>query len=475
MDFISWIRKTFLEESDGLKPPLHPNILVENAKILRSYLEPKDALSLASTNRFANRHKYSFLIELHIEEDLIDFITLPEVSNLRTIKIFRDPLKKLGIKPRISLRDVLEFRTPNQKLILPFNLTTLHFVNNPNVGRLIVNLSVNKVIIGYRCDLPNFNFICFLLPITNLVLGDTYNSSVCHVPKSITHLTIGYAFDGSVDHLPESLLELVLGDAFNSDVDHLPQTLTHLTFGKKFNKAVDHLPPNLTHLVLGHDFNKPIDHLPKTLSHLELGDIFNQAFNHLPKSLRYLKLGCEFDREINSYSEEMLESHLLTFSCNLKSLNLTHLIFSGTFNKKIDSSNLPSTLTHLTLGQFFNQDISDLPDSLTNLTFANECFHRNDIHSNSFNKPISSLPQLKFLSLGSKFNQPLDFLPNSITHLVLGRSFNQPIDNLPSSLAILDIHEHCAIKIHMIGYATRKNVWIRTVRDPPKNPRLGFF
>ncbi len=39
----------------------------------------------------------------------------------------------------------------------------------------------------------------------------------------------------------------------------------------------------------------------------------------------------------------------------------------------------------------------------------------------------------------SIFNQPIDNLPNSISHLTLGRYFNQPIINLPNSITNLTL------------------------------------
>ena len=73
--------------------------------------------------------------------------------------------------------------------------------------------------------------------------------------------------------------------------------------------------------------------------------------------------------------------------------------------------NLPSSLTHLTFGSYFNQKVNNLPSSLTHLTS------------------------------GSHFNQIVDNLPSILTHLTFGSFFNQKVNNLPSSLKEIKIHK----------------------------------
>ena len=61
--------------------------------------------------------------------------------------------------------------------------------------------------------------------------------------------------------------------------------------------------------------------------------------------------------------------------------SITHLIFFGKFNQ--DVSQLPNSLTYLRFGVYFNQDVSQLPKSLTHLGFDS-----NNIFSN-FNKSLN--------------------------------------------------------------------------------------
>lgn len=70
----------------------------------------------------------------------------------------------------------------------------------------------------------------------------------------------------------------------------------------------------------------------------------------------------------------------------------------------------PDTLRYLTLGENFNQNINNLPNTTTHLT----------------------LNMIKYKYINK--------LPVSITHLTLGENFNQEINNLSSSIKKINIH-----------------------------------
>lgn len=109
--------------------------------------------------------------------------------------------------------------------------------------------------------------------------------------------------------------------------------------------------------------------------------------------------------------------------------NITRILFNdeAKFNKEIFV--LPSTLTHLRLGNTFNHPLNALPLSLTHLDVGNE-----------FNQSLNSLPaKLQHLLVGDKFNLPIDHLPKTLTHLYLGSVFDQKVDHLPSTLTHLSI------------------------------------
>jgi hypothetical protein len=90
---------------------------------------------------------------------------------------------------------------------------------------------------------------------------------------------------------------------------------------------------------------------------------------------------------------------------------------------KLEPGQLPQNLTHLTLGDGFNQSIGRyvLPPSLTHLTLGP-----------GFNKSIGRYvlpPSLTHLRFGDGFDQFIgqDVLPPSLTHLEFGERFNQPL------------------------------------------------
>lgn len=98
--------------------------------------------------------------------------------------------------------------------------------------------------------------------------------------------------------------------------------------------------------------------------------------------------------------------------------NITHFTSSLDFNQPI--SHVISYFTNLTclkLQDEFTYPIDNLPTSLTHLKFYNH-----------FNKPLNIyLPNLTFLKLSYEFNQNIDFnlLPN-LTHLVLCSTHKLP-------------------------------------------------
>ena len=72
----------------------------------------------------------------------------------------------------------------------------------------------------------------------------------------------------------------------------------------------------------------------------------------------------------------------------------------------------------------FSQNVDFLPHSLTHL-----------ILGDYFNQPVDHLPPKLVLAIfGDDFHQPLDHLPSSLKTLSTGRKFNYPIDFLPPSL-----------------------------------------
>lgn len=87
------------------------------------------------------------------------------------------------------------------------------------------------------------------------------------------------------------------------------------------------------------------------------------------------------------------------------------------------------SLTHLTLGSYFNLPIIELPTTLTHLVFGN-----------SFNQRLPyPLPELTHLIFGLSFNHPIDKIPTTTTHLFLGARYSTMISQLPQNLQSFSI------------------------------------
>jgi hypothetical protein len=161
-----------------------------------------------------------------------------------------------------------------------------------------------------------------------------------------------------------------------------------------------------------------------------------------PLTIDYLALGYKlklsrksnyFDSILNKYRTQIYGCYIYSLNelNKLKTINhnITHLKFNIDFNDMVTCDNLPSDVTHLTFGEFFDQPVDKLPDSITHLTFGE-----------FFDQPVDKLPDsITHLTLGNEFNNSIDNLPDSITHLTLGNEFNKNIDNLPDSITHLTL------------------------------------
>ena len=105
---------------------------------------------------------------------------------------------------------------------------------------------------------------------------------------------------------------------------------------------------------------------------------------------------------------------------------MTHLILGDSFNENVDF--LPHNIKVIIFGENFNCSVDLLPNSLTHLTFGS-----------NFNQKVDKLPKLiTHLTLGKNFNQPTEFLPDSITNLIFGFNFNNLL-KLPKNIAYLEL------------------------------------
>jgi hypothetical protein len=144
---------------------------------------------------------------------------------------------------------------------------------------------------------------------------------------------------------------------FNSVANELPNTIEHIKFGHRFNQKILNLPRYLRIIVFGNDFNQPINKgvLPSNMDKIIFGHNFNQELvNVLPKKLKILVFGYSF----NSI-------------CTLPS-SLTSLTFGAKYNQDLKVGDLPPRLKHIEFGYYFNKAInSDIfPKTLNYIRFS---------------------------------------------------------------------------------------------------------
>lgn len=114
---------------------------------------------------------------------------------------------------------------------------------------------------------------------------------------------------------------------------------------------------------------------------------------------------------------------------------LTHLTFSGYFNRDVRNANFPQTLESLTLGGNFTKDIrnANFPQNLKCLILGT--------HFNQDVKDANFPEGLKYLSFDFWFNQDIKdaSFPKSLTHLSLDKRYCRDLknSNFPQSLKYL--------------------------------------
>lgn len=143
-------------------------------------------------------------------------------------------------------------------------------------------------------------------------------------------------------------------------------------------------------------------------------------FDEIPFNTIEIKFYCSYNEPLEKSLGKLEKIKIITFG--------------NYFNQ--DVSNLPLGITHLTFGENFNQDVSNLPLGLTHLTFGKK-----------FNKQVDYLPLgIIYLEFGNDFNQTIDNLPIGIEHIILGDNFSKSIDNLPNNIKYIKMSSDYIIK-----------------------------
>ena len=182
-------------------------------------------------------------------------------------------------------------------------------------------------------------------------------------------------------------------------------------------------------IMFGHKFNERLDNelisgFKKLLfsNHTLSKILFENYINDYYDS--FYCYPSEFNQDVSELPQSLTIikfGHMFNQDVSALPHTLTHLYFGHDFNQ--DVSALPHTLTHLYFGHDFNQDVSNLPQTLISI----------DLGVN-FNQQSNIGPYIKYLKLNCNNQYIIDSLPNSIIELKLEFNFNLRIDNLPTSI-----------------------------------------
>lgn len=355
---------------------------------------------------------------------------------------------------------------------IPESVTHLTFGNISNINiknkipNSVTHLTFGKKKYNFKTNASinsKFNQCikdCIPKSVTHLILQGKFNQNIkgC-IPNSVTHLTLGGEFKQDLKGcFHNGLTHLVLYGSFPLNLKgNLPDTITHLTLGAEFNDILIGILPNkLTHLILGFRYNQPLykiilnDNndeminlaLPDTLQYVKFGYEFNQPIMYndvinnkilklLPNSIKKLTFGYEFNQPIIGGIPTNINK--LKLSCEYGSKfnqPIGSKYYSWNYDEEITNIiMLPLSLTHLTFGNYFFQDVRDyISKYVTNITFINN-FNREIIYS---------LPNsVKCLTIRTcyRFDQKYDSfesyqlsLKNGKTHNKCGPYFKQRIE-----------------------------------------------
>jgi len=194
------------------------------------------------------------------------------------------------------------------------------------------------------------------------------------------------------------------------------------------------------HNVVAHNNSKSNYHIHKLVTHddfnsqirkLRFWNIFSSFYNHikLPHTLTHITFGSYFNQNIDFLPD-----------------SIRYLRFRLAFNRTINK--LPKKLIYLHLGYYYNKPLCPLPSTLEYLFFGNN-FNQSInltktkikylVFRNHFNKPIDKLPvTLKYIQFGTLFNQSINHLHDNIERIIFGSNkYSVLIKHLPTSLKYL--------------------------------------
>lgn len=435
--------------------------------IIASYLSPRDAVALFSTNRMT----YELLVHYEVN---------------RVVHIYK--ITKVRGKNRCIFKNLYTTNILLLELYNPHVLT----INDP-LRRNYISNNTNSTNLVQLQSMNNLKRLHITVPdVLRNVSGKDF------LPAGLEKLYLEYQ-NGIICNLPPKLIKLIICNCSMLLIDTFPSTLRELDFDdviygreqihptrfEKYQKLLNEFRGNIIFdkeywrdesnvniknqnncnlaLVPNHIVNLKSDYIPKLTNYpvglrsLTFTRVLSEE-TYFPDQINVLKLTTPYSNSLRYlpkivYPRSLTELYISGYNIktpldNLPStLEILHII-SCDWHHPYPLINIPPNLKKLVLGRAFNHSIYGLPDSITHLELGRD-----------FNQPITKLPAslnyfllrsfefcqmlkifspLRNLKLLGTFNQQLDgCLPESLAYLTLGTKFSQPIVKLPNSLLVL--------------------------------------
>ncbi|KAM9960887.1 hypothetical protein ACTFIW_010045 [Dictyostelium discoideum] len=436
--------------------------------------------SYYSTSNFLN--SLTSLKELRLG-GFQNVIKIPEsVTNLHlgyslygNLKTSPSPPPPLNFIPQsVTILNTGELSTPidkNGNSFLPKNLKELTFgkaYNHPIKLRQLPTSLTKLTLFSGNCQNQILPKLGSNTSITSLTFGNKFINKktqfkVGDLPQNLTFLDLGHMFNMKLvkDVLPSSLITLKLSKNYDHSLsgEVLPKSLKTLHLGQKFNQQIlsNDLPSQLEEITLSWLFCHSISNFPNSIKTLIMEDHFKGPLEKLPSSLTKLSIKTGYyssikpniipstvkDLLISSYQNNLLPNTIPSSCINL-SIPFGSFDFEITNNNNNNSTTttiFPNSIKYLNFGTWSNKLIPPniLPTSLTTLILGS--YYNQPL--NGILKPLHSLKTIEF---GNSFDQPLKAddddeieFPNNITSIKFGYSFNKTIkpNSFPNSLKIL--------------------------------------
>jgi hypothetical protein len=215
------------------------------------------------------------------------------------------------------------------------------------------------------------------------------------------------------------------------------------------------VPADLKSLTIVTLLGDKVDNWPTSLKKLTIQGQFDGSLHGLPWNLKHL--------QINDYQSRWIEWNHVR--------NLTHLILGDGFDQPID--HLPPQLLYLDLGQDFDQPLDHLPSTLIelilhslvynhNLDYLPESLRRLNLSHTGYSKALDYLPaNLKHLQLPFDFHENLDYLPENLQELIINGTYTRPLDHLPRQLRYLKFDNNNSQYAHSLDHLPLSLTWLQ--------------